>query len=202
MDTWHKVWCQFRITQNVNQLAWPNKQGNFHVNPTTETTSTLSTMIAFSSNTANMWIFYRFFFQKLDPLIMLWSGYVNLRNGSFSSSLFFNSSSTQHRDAFVLEQMFALMATVAAMTAMLLHYTDDIKMWRMIQVVLLIWNFMCMNDTTHAVRLAGPFERVSKGVNCIYCVEVCTIVIIVRLCFLMGVGIWRPQIRNGVLYQR
>ncbi|OPB37129.1 hypothetical protein A0O28_0040410 [Trichoderma guizhouense] len=93
-----------------------------------------------------MWIIYRFFFQKLDPLIMLWSGYVNLRNGSFSSSLFFNNSSTRHRDAFVLEQMFALMATVAAMTAMLLHYTDDIKVWRMIQVVLLVWNFALLFD--------------------------------------------------------
>lgn len=159
-------------------------------------------MIALSSNTANMWIIYRFFFQKLDPLIMLWSGYVNLRNGSFSSSLFFNNSSTQHRDAFVLEQMFALMTTVAAMTAMMLHYTDDIKVWRMIQVVLLVWNFVCLNDTTFAVRLTGPLERVSRGVDCVYCVEVCTILIIVRLCFLMGVGIWRPKIRNGVLYQR
>ncbi|EHK26288.1 uncharacterized protein TRIVIDRAFT_218455 [Trichoderma virens Gv29-8] len=159
-------------------------------------------MITFSSDSANMHIFYRFFFQKLDPLIMIWSGYVNLRNGSFSSSLFFNRSSTQYQDAFVLEQMFALMTTVAVMAALLLHYTDDIKVWRMIQVVLLIWNFACLNDTTFALHLAGPFERVSRGVECIYCVELCTVLILLRLCFLMGVGIWRPRIRNGVLYQR
>lgn len=151
---------------------------------------------------ANMHPFYRLFFQKLDPLIMIWSGYFNLRNRSFSSTLLFWEPSITVRDVFVLEQVLALMAAVAAMVAVLLHYSDDINVWRIVQVVLLVWNFSCLNGTTFALLVSRPLARVPGGVECVYCLEVCTVLIIIRIMFLLGVGNRRQsRIKNGVLYR-
>ncbi|KAL7942157.1 hypothetical protein V8C42DRAFT_332715 [Trichoderma barbatum] len=161
-----------------------------------------------ASTIANTHPFYRLFFQKLDPIIMVWSAYLNLRKGSFTSRLVFHHyedpyTNPAFRDDFVFEQTLGLMAAVAALAALLQHYSDDLNVWRIIQGVLLIWNFACLNGASFALRLGGLFEPVSKGVECVYCIEVCTVLIIIRILFLVGYGGRGSQriIKNGVIYR-
>lgn len=141
---------------------------------------------------------YRLFFQKIEPAITLWTGYVNLRNRTLSGSLLFSSISISmeddyylFRDQFVLEQMLSLMMALMAMAAIVMYYADDIRLWRRCQLVLLIWNLACLKGT-----------GMSDGtVECIYCVELCTVLVIIRLMFLLNVGNrargW--YVENGIL---
>lgn len=137
---------------------------------------------------------YRLFFQKIEPAITLWTGYVNLRNRALSGSLLFNKISSEQdyylfRDQFVLEQVLSLMMALMAMAAIVMYYADDIRLWRRCQLVLLVWNFACLKGTSDGT------------VECIYCVELCTVLVIVRLMFLFNVGNrargW--YVENGVL---
>ncbi|PON22542.1 hypothetical protein TGAM01_v208626 [Trichoderma gamsii] len=58
---------------------------------------------------------YKLFFQKIEPAITLWTGYVNLRNRTLSGSLLISKISIEDyylfRDQFVLEQAVAQMST-------------------------------------------------------------------------------------------
>lgn len=139
---------------------------------------------------------YKLLFQKVEPAITLWTGYVNLRNRSLSGSLVFRSisSSSEYdyrlfRDQFVLEQMLSLMVALVAMAAIVMYYADDIRLWRRCQLVLLVWNLACLKGTSDA------------AVECVYCVELCAVLVIVRLMFLLNVGNrargW--YVENGVL---
>ncbi|KAK1246771.1 hypothetical protein MKX08_000573 [Trichoderma sp. CBMAI-0020] len=137
---------------------------------------------------------YRLFFQKIEPVITLWTGYVNLRNHALSGSLLFNKISSEDdyylfRDQFVLEQMLGLMVALMAMAAIVMYYADDIRLWRRCQLVLLVWNLACLKGTS------------DRTVECIYCVELCTALVIIRLMFLFNVGNrargW--YVENGVL---
>lgn len=137
---------------------------------------------------------YRLFFQKIEPAITLWTGYVNLRNRSLGGTLLFSAiSSEKHyylfRDQFVLEQMLSLMTALVAMAAIVMYYADDIRLWRRCQLVLLLWNLMCLKGTSDV------------SVECIYCVELCTVLVIIRLMFLFNVGnrVRGTYVENGVL---
>ncbi|KAL7897615.1 hypothetical protein HDV64DRAFT_279659 [Trichoderma sp. TUCIM 5745] len=123
---------------------------------------------------------YRLFFQKIEPVITLWTGYINLHNRALSGSLLINKISQEEyylfRDQFVLEQMLSLMMALMAMAAIVMYYADDIRLWRRCQLVLLGWNLACLKGTS------------DETVECIYCVELCTALVIIRLMFLFNVG--------------
>ncbi|KAL7918827.1 hypothetical protein ACQKWADRAFT_303214 [Trichoderma austrokoningii] len=148
-----------------------------------------------SNNISYIHPMYKLFFQKIDPAITLWTGYVNLRNHTLSGSLLISKISSEYdyhlfRDRFVLEQMLSLMVALTAMAAIVMYYADDVRLWRRCQLVLLVWNLACLRGTSS-----------NKMVECIYCVELCTVLVIVRLLFLLNVGNrargWYVQ--NGVL---
>ncbi|KAL6906940.1 hypothetical protein GGI43DRAFT_396192 [Trichoderma evansii] len=137
---------------------------------------------------------YRLFFQKIEPAITLWIGYVNLRNRSLGRTYLFSAISNEgiyynYRDQFVLEQMLSLMTALMAMAAIVMYYADDIRLWRRCQLVLLIWNMACLKGTSDAT------------VECIYGVELCTVLVVIRLMFLFNVGnrARGSYVENGVL---
>lgn len=154
-------------------------------------------------STTNMHPFYHVFFQKIDPLIMIYSGYTNLRNRSFAVAYPFHH--TGYRGDFFSEQMLGLITALAAMSALTLHYSEDIKVWRLNQVVLLIWNLSCLSGTSDAMEMdemALPGRRGwSVGFECIYGAKLWTVLIIIRILFLLGIGRTRHGmvIQNGVL---
>jgi hypothetical protein len=146
------------------------------------------------SNTAShIHPMYKLFFQKIEPAITLWTGYINLQNRTLSGSLLFSKISAERyhlfRDQFVLEQMLSLMVALMAMAAIVMYYADDIGLWRRCQLVLLVWNLACLKGTA------------DRTVECIYCVELCTVLVIVRLLFLFNVGnrVRGWYVENGVL---
>lgn len=136
---------------------------------------------------------YKLFFQKIEPAITLWTGYINLRNRNLSGSLLYSKISAENyyllRDQFVLEQMLSLMVALMAMAAIVMYYADDVRLWRRCQLVLLVWNLACLKGTSYG------------KVECIYCVELCTVLVIIRLMFLFNIGNrargW--YVDNGVL---
>ncbi|KAM0246271.1 hypothetical protein ACHAQJ_010290 [Trichoderma viride] len=147
---------------------------------------------------------YRLFFQKIEPLITLWTGYANYRNRSFAATFLFNTNPVGRdyvfRDVFVLEQTLSLMAALTAMSAIVMYYSDDLRLWRRCQLVLLIWNLSCLKGTSDQLPRVGAFQVGHFAVECIYCVELCTALILVRLMFLFNVGNRRQYlIKNGVI---
>ncbi|KAL6873320.1 hypothetical protein HDV57DRAFT_248249 [Trichoderma longibrachiatum] len=161
-------------------------------------------------STANMHPFYRLFFSKLDPLIMIYSAYRNiLTNTSANTNTsalglydldeeLYYINSTYHSPN-QQQQTFALVAALATMAALVQHYSDDYNLWRIVQLVLLVWNFSFFGGTTYWWWWRGNGTAV--GVEGVYCTEVLTLLILARIAFLVGFGTrGRRVIRNGVLY--
>ncbi|KAL7814670.1 hypothetical protein V8C44DRAFT_325833 [Trichoderma aethiopicum] len=164
-------------------------------------------------STTNMHPFYRLFFSKLDPLIMIYSAYRNILTStsahSSTSALglynldededFYNISTYLASNNQQQQQTFALVAALATMAALVQHYSDDYNLWRIVQFVLLVWNFSFFNGTTYWWWWRG--EGMAVGVEGVYCTEVLTLLILARIAFLVGFGTrGRRVIRNGVLY--
>lgn len=165
-------------------------------------------------STANMHPFYRLFFSKLDPLIMIYSAYRNiLTNTSANTNTsalglydldeeLYYINSTYHSPN-QQQQTFALVAALATMAALVQHYSDDYNLWRIVQLVLLVWNFSFFGGTTYWA-LSWWWKRgdgAAVGVEGVYCTEVLTLLILARIAFLVGFGTrGRRVIRNGVLY--
>ncbi|KAL7824104.1 hypothetical protein V8C26DRAFT_384889 [Trichoderma gracile] len=166
--------------------------------------------------------FYRLFFLKLDPLIMICSAYRNVLTVTPAVDLYYDAIE-QEQDMYInnynniyhdlytsRQQLFALITALATMAALLQHYSDDYNLWRIIQFVLLVWNLTFFDRTAcwvlssswwteEDVRTGWWWRPV--GVEAVYCMEVLTLVILVRIAFL--VGVWtrgRRVIKNGVLY--
>ncbi|OTA02094.1 hypothetical protein A9Z42_0024200 [Trichoderma parareesei] len=183
-------------------------------------------------STADMHPFYRVFFLKLDPLIMICSAYRNIFSATSAVDMYYDALEEEQEAMYInnnndnyynyynnniyhdpytsRQQVFALITALATMAALLQHYSDDYNLWRIVQLVLLVWNFTFFNQTTcwmlswwwradDDVKMKGRWRPVR--VEDVYCMEVLTLVILVRMAFL--VGAWtrgRRVIKNGVLY--
>ncbi|KAF2262503.1 hypothetical protein CC78DRAFT_315136 [Lojkania enalia] len=78
-------------------------------------------------------LFYRLFFTYLDPLICIWGAYMDFFDPTLVLSSHFPEPTADMGHAMILRQRGGGMLNFGFVSAVLLRYTADIHIWRIVQ---------------------------------------------------------------------
>lgn len=82
--------------------------------------------------------FYRAFFTIVDPLLCLWGAYMDFFTPDVVLSSHIPSPSPDEGHRMILAQRGGLLLCLGFLSAMLLRYSKDIKVWHILEVGLLV----------------------------------------------------------------
>lgn len=86
--------------------------------------------------------FYRFYFRWSDPAICLWGAYMDFVTPAFVSNAFLPSSQQPWNPMFnfTLQQLGGALLMLAVIDIMLLRYTEDVGVWKILQAAVLVYD--------------------------------------------------------------
>ena len=82
--------------------------------------------------------FYRAFFTIVDPLLCLWGAYIDFLTPDVVLSSHIPSPSSDEGHRMILAQRGGLLLCLGFLSAVLLRYSRDIKVWHILEVGLLV----------------------------------------------------------------
>jgi hypothetical protein len=86
------------------------------------------------SQSSNIPFFYRIFFQYLDPIICVWGAYMDFFDPRLVLSSHISNPTPDIGHAMILKQRGGGMLNFGFVSAVLLRYTYDLKIWNIIQI--------------------------------------------------------------------
>lgn len=85
-------------------------------------------------STKNFPFFYRLFFTYLDPLICVWGAYMDFFDPTLVLSSHIPNPTADIGHSMILRQRGGGMLNFGFISAVLLRYTNDIQVWRIVQI--------------------------------------------------------------------
>ncbi|KAF9692457.1 hypothetical protein EKO04_009333 [Ascochyta lentis] len=85
--------------------------------------------------------FYRVFFTIIDPIICIWGAYMDFFDPRMVLSSHILADTPDIGHVMILKQRGGAMLSFGFTSAVLLRYTQDIKIWHLVQIALLIVDF-------------------------------------------------------------
>ncbi|OSS55096.1 hypothetical protein B5807_01713 [Epicoccum nigrum] len=132
--------------------------------------------------------FYRVFFTTVDPLLCLWAAYMDFFTPDvvLSSHIPFPSSDEGHR--MLLAQRGGLLLCLGFLSAVLLRFAPDIRVWHILEVGLLVSDFAYFWAAGGVLRAQGRLWPEAWRGEDWGSLGVTGLVTLVRLGFLARVG--------------
>jgi hypothetical protein len=140
-------------------------------------------------SSVNIPSFFRLFFTWLDPIICIWGAYMDFFDPTLVLSSHIPHPTADLGHAMILKQRGGGMLNFGFISAVLLRYTNDIKIWRIVQVSLLIVDFACfwaIWDVLGVQQRLSPSSWRAEDWGSIVITGTATLT---RVLFLLGVGV-------------
>ncbi|KAJ4983097.1 rhamnogalacturonate lyase [Stagonosporopsis vannaccii] len=132
--------------------------------------------------------FYRFFFTTIDPVLALWATYLDIFAPTTVLSSHIPSPSPDTGHTMILTQRAGHMLNCFVLSAILLRYTSDIKIWHIVELGLLVTDFAYGVAVWRALGAQGRLWPEEWRVEDWGSVGVTGVVTLVRLAFLARAG--------------
>jgi hypothetical protein len=140
--------------------------------------------------------FYLLFFQTLDPLICLWGASMDfLTPRTVLSSHIPNPPAPDPGHIMILQQRGGAMLNFAVISAVLLRYTYDLQIWKIVQAAFLIVDLALYYAAWQVLGAQGRLSPSTWRVEDWGSVGITVVAGAVRVAFLMGVGLGKGK--NG-----
>ncbi|KAF2193417.1 hypothetical protein K469DRAFT_550987, partial [Zopfia rhizophila CBS 207.26] len=99
--------------------------------------------------------FYRIYFTRIDPLIALFSAYLDYFDLDMVLTSVFPKSVSQPDHNMLLHQLGGFMLNYAFLDIFLLPYTKDIKVWKSVEIGILLTDFAFLNSLCVGLSVQG-----------------------------------------------
>lgn len=137
--------------------------------------------------------FYRFFFTTLDPLLSLWATYLDIFIPATVLSSHIPSSVPDTGHVMILAQRAGHMLNCFILSAILLRYTRDIKIWHIVELGLLATDFAYAWAAYGALEAQGRLWPEEWRAEDWGSLGITGVVTLVRLAFLARAGFWDEE---------
>ncbi|KAF2683445.1 hypothetical protein K458DRAFT_419044 [Lentithecium fluviatile CBS 122367] len=133
--------------------------------------------------------FYRIFFTWLDPIICVWGAYMDFFDPTLVLSSHIPDLPHDIGHAMILRQRGGGMLNFGFISAVLLRYTTDTTIWRIVQFACLIVDFTYFWGAFGALSAQGRLAAATWRAEDWGAVAITGTATLVRVLFLMGVGL-------------
>ncbi|KAF2255459.1 hypothetical protein BU26DRAFT_515174 [Trematosphaeria pertusa] len=136
-------------------------------------------------------LFYRLFFTWIDPIICVWGAYMDFFDPALVLSSHIPNPTPDIGHAMILRQRGGGMLNFGFISAVLLRYTTDMTIWRIVQIADLVVDcayFWAVHGALSAqARLGWQTWRAEDWGS----LAITGAAAVARLCFLLRVGVTR-----------
>ncbi|KAF2034655.1 hypothetical protein EK21DRAFT_55986 [Setomelanomma holmii] len=139
-------------------------------------------------STSQIPLFYRLFFTYLDPLICIWGAYMDFFDPRLVLSSHIPSPTPDIGHAMILKQRGGGMLNFGFISAVLLRYTTDLQVWRIVQISDLIVDVAYFWAVYEVLSVQGRLGVEKWKAEDWGAVGITGTAGVVRLAFLAGVG--------------
>lgn len=133
--------------------------------------------------------FYRIFFTWMDPIICVWGAYLDFFDPTLVLSSHIPNLPHDVGHAMILRQRGGGMLYFGFITAVLLRYTTDLAIWRIVQFACLMVDFTYFWGAFGALSAQGRLGWQSWRAEDWGALAITGTATLVRVLFLMGVGL-------------
>jgi hypothetical protein len=133
--------------------------------------------------------FYRIFFTWLDPLVCIWGAYMDFFDPTLVLSSHIPNLPADIGHTMILRQRGGGMLNFGFISAVLLRYTTDLNIWRIVQFACLIVDFTEFWGGFGALGTQGRLDVGTWRVEDWATMGITGTATLVRMAFLMGIGL-------------
>ncbi|KAF2657318.1 hypothetical protein K491DRAFT_329589 [Lophiostoma macrostomum CBS 122681] len=140
-------------------------------------------------SSVNISFFYRLFFTWIDPIICVWGAYMDFFDPTLVLSSHIPQPTADIGHAMILKQRGGGMLNFGFISAVLLRYTNDLKIWRIVQIadfVVDLAYFWAAWDVLSAQQRLDPSTWRAEDWGSIAITGTATMT---RIFFLLGIGV-------------
>lgn len=137
--------------------------------------------------------FYRIWFTWVDPIIAGHAVYMDFFTPDTVLNAFIPDSPRNPAHDMLFHQMGGGMLHIAFVSAVLLRYTSDVKVWRIVQGGILLVDLVGLGSLWHTLGRQGRRHPAGWRFEDWACVVILGFVTLLRLSFLAGLGFPRRR---------
>ncbi len=153
------------------------------IHPSTHSLCTMS-----ESSTPAIPAFYRIFFTYIDPLVASWGAYMDFFTPDTVLNSFVPNSARNPAHDMLFQQLGGGLLNIAFLSAVLLRYTNDVKIWKIVQLGILIVDVVGLYSLWDGLGRQGRLDpRGWRGEDW-GCVGITGFVTVLRMMFMAEVG--------------
>lgn len=143
--------------------------------------------------------FYRILFTWIDPIVAIWGAYLDFFEPDMVLNSFIPNSARNPDHDLLFQQLGGGMLNIAFVQAILLRYTNDIKIWKIIQAANLIVDIVMMYSLGAALMHQGRLSPADWRGEDWGCLGITGFATIVRIFFVAEVGFRKrvPEVKKS-----
>ncbi len=151
-----------------------------------------------SKDFTNIPVFYRFYFRWSDPAICLWGAYMDFVTPAFVLNAFVPALIAPRNPYFdfTLQQLGGALLMLSFIDVVLLRYTNDIKIWKILQVAVLIYDLSLLYSNYSSLSQQGRLNFGALRWEDWGGIIITAQAAVVRTAFLLGVGLSQGKKRT------
>jgi hypothetical protein len=144
-----------------------------------------------SKDFSNIPAFYRFYFRWSDPAICLWGAYMDFFTPAFDFHAFVPESISPYNPYFdtILQQLGGSLLMLAVIDIVLLRYTNDINIWKILQLAVLVYDSTLLVSIYYSLGQQGRLSLSALRWEDWGGIVITAQAAVVRSLFLLGVGL-------------
>lgn len=137
-------------------------------------------------------VFYRFYFLWSDPLVLVWAVYMDFFTPDTVVNAFVPTSiaprNPQHD--FLLQQLGGALLMLMILDVVLLRYSKDIKVWKILEGATLVYDFVMLYSVYDALGRQGRLDLGAlRAAEDLGGMAITGLAVVVRSAFLLDIGV-------------
>ena len=139
--------------------------------------------------------FYSFYFSWSDPAICLWGAYMDFFTPAFVSNAFLPEKIQKWNPIFdfTLQQLGGALLMLAFIDIVLLRYTKDVKIWKILQAAVLIYDLSLLYSNYYSLKQQGRLSVSALRWEDWGGIFISAQAAVVRSLFILGVGLAKEE---------
>ena len=139
--------------------------------------------------------FYRLYFHWSDPAICLWGAYMDFFTPAFVSNAFLPKEQQPWNPMFnfTLQQLGGALLMLAVIDILLLRYTEDVGVWKILQAAVLVYDLSLLYSNYDALGMQGRLSLEGLRWEDWGGIFISAQAAVVRTAFLLGVGLGKEE---------
>ena len=152
-----------------------------------------------SKDFSNIPLFYRFYFRISDPLICLWGAWMDFVTPAFVLNAFVPAAVAPHNPDFdfTLQQLGGSLLMLGFIDVVLLRYTNDIKIWKVLEAAVLIYDLSLLYSSYSSLGQQGRLSFGALRWEDWGSIIITAQAVVVRTAFLLGAGLAEQKVSKG-----